>query len=84
MLSNHLLISIKYLKILILNQLETRIPITNQTLYIPFLTNLEDAIIFKGVEFITPKIIILGFIKVCPKYMSKNLKLGFNLRHRNK
>jgi hypothetical protein len=35
-----------------LNQLETRISITKQSLYIPFLTNLEDEIIFKGVEFV--------------------------------
>jgi hypothetical protein len=33
---------------------------TNQPFYIPFLTNLEDEIIFKGIEFVIPQNHILG------------------------
>jgi hypothetical protein len=41
-----------------LNQIKTTISITNQTWYnLFFLTNLEDEIIFKGVGFVTLKIV---------------------------
>jgi hypothetical protein len=41
---------------------EPKISIANHSFYIPFLTNLEDEIIFKGVGFVKPKICIRKII----------------------
>jgi hypothetical protein len=38
-----------------LNLLETKSPTLNKTFDYPFLTNLVDEILFKGVDFITPQ-----------------------------
>ena len=46
-----MLISIKDKKRLL--NFEPKISIASHSFYIPFLTNLEDEIIFKGVEFVT-------------------------------